>query len=188
LGAGSVFSRLHNLAMLKEELSAVIRDVPDFPKQGILFKDITPVFLHAALCDKIAEEFAVHYRGKIDSICAIESRGFLFGTLIANKLAIPFHLVRKKGKLPGETVCYSYDLEYGSATVEIHRGFIKPGERVLVHDDILATGGTAMAAAELVQMEGGVVTGFAFMIELEFLKGKERLEAYSSDIFSILGF
>jgi adenine phosphoribosyltransferase len=174
--------------MLREELSAVIRDVPDFPKAGILFKDITPVFLHPELCDKIAEEFANQYRGKIDSICAIESRGFLFGTLIANKLNIPFHLVRKKGKLPGETVSYSYDLEYGSATVEIHRGFVKAGERVLVHDDVLATGGTAIAASELIKMEGGIVAGFAFMIELEFLKGKERLEAYSNDIFSILSF
>jgi adenine phosphoribosyltransferase len=122
---------------------------------------------------------------KIDAIVGVESRGFLFGFLLANKMGIPFIPIRKVGKLPGETLKYKYDLEYGSAEVEVHKSDIKQGWNVLVHDDLLATGGTACAASELIQQLGAKVVGFAFVISLDFLKGNEKLAKYSTEIISL---
>ena len=130
----------------------------------------------------------MHNHGKVDAVCAIESRGFFLGILIAQKLNIPLFPVRKKGKLPAETKSFTYDLEYGSATLEIHTGVIKPNWNVMVHDDLLATGGTAMAAAELVKMEGGNVAGFSFIAELDFLNGREKIAPYSKNIISAINF
>lgn len=167
-------------------LDAAIRDVPDFPKPGILFKDITPVFLDWQLCDDITTEIISKLKEKPDAVCVVESRGFFIGMLLANKLQIPLVPVRKKGKLPAETRSFSYDLEYGSATLEIHKGVIKEGWKVLIHDDVLATGGTAIAAAELVRAEGGTIAGFAFIVELGFLSGLGKISAYTPDIVSII--
>ena len=176
---------------LQQKLDEVIRNVPDFPKPGIMFKDITPVFLDAKLCDELTEYLInsfLHNKGKIDAICAIESRGFFMGMLIANKLGVPLFPVRKAGKLPAKTRSYSYDLEYGSATLEIHTDVIKKGWNVMIHDDILATGGTAVAAAELVKAEGGNIAGFSFIATLDFLKGREKIVPYSSNIVTGISF
>ena len=177
--------------ILKDKLESVIRNVPDFPKPGIQFKDITPIFLDARLCDEIAENIInnfLHNHGKIDAVCAIESRGFFIGILIANKLQIPLFPVRKAGKLPAKTKSFTYNLEYGSATLEVHTDVIKPTWNVMIHDDLLATGGTAMAAAELVKGEGGKVAGFSFIAELDFLNGKEKIHPYSENIVSVINF
>ncbi len=176
---------------LEDKLNTVIRNVPDFPKPGIMFKDITPIFLDAKLCDELTEHIIskfLHNHGKIDAVCAIESRGFFIGVLIANKLQIPLFPVRKAGKLPSKTKAFTYDLEYGSATLEIHTDVIKPNWNVMIHDDILATGGTAMAAAELVKGEGGKVAGFSFIATLDFLKGRERILPYSQNIVTGIEF
>ncbi len=176
---------------LQDKLDNTIRNVPDFPKPGIQFKDITPIFMDAKLCDEIAENIInnfLHNHGKIDAVCAIESRGFFLGILIAQKLQIPLFPVRKAGKLPAQTKSFTYDLEYGSATLEIHTNVIKPKWNVMIHDDLLATGGTAMAAAELVKMEGGNVAGFSFIAELDFLKGRDKISPYSGNIVSAINF
>lgn len=178
-------------ATLQTRLESAIRSVPDFPKPGIQFKDITPIFLDAKLCDEIAENIInnfLHNHGKVDAVCAIESRGFFIGILIANKLQIPLFPVRKAGKLPSKTKSYTYELEYGSATLEIHTDVVKPNWNVMVHDDLLATGGTAMAAAELVKQEGGKVAGFSFITELDFLNGREKILPYSGNIVSSIRF
>lgn len=175
--------------MLEQKLKSGIRDVPDFPKPGILFKDITPILHNPKLCDEIVEVFSKYCKDKnIHAIVGVESRGFLFGFALANKLNIPFVLVRKAGKLPYKTISYEYDLEYGSAKVEMQVDEIKPGWNVMIHDDLLATGGTAEAAAKLIQMQNGTVAGFAFVVELEFLKGKERLSQYSENIISLVNY
>lgn len=186
-----MFETMNHLNNLTERLDTAIRTVPDFPKPGIQFKDITPIFLDAQLCDDIAEQIIsnfLHNHGKIDAICAIESRGFFIGILIANKMKVPLFPVRKKGKLPASTRAYSYELEYGSATLEIHTDVVKPGWNVMIHDDLLATGGTAMAAAELVKAEGGNIAGFSFIAELDFLKGRERILPYSQNIVSMINY
>ena len=172
---------------LEQRLSTAIRAVPDFPKPGILFRDITPVLEDPALGKSITEGFRERLAGiQIDAIAGIESRGFLFGVPLALALGVPFLTVRKKGKLPWRTVSYKYDLEYGSAEVEMHVDSVRPGMRVLVHDDLLATGGTAIAAAELVRMQGGTVVGFSFLIELSFLEGLKRLEQYNAKVVTLL--
>tara|TARA_B110000908_G_C10096221_1_gene376415 strand:- start:72 stop:599 length:528 start_codon:yes stop_codon:yes gene_type:complete len=172
--------------MISQKLDAAIREVPNFPKAGINFKDITPLLLDTDLSSEIIEAFIEQLSAtKIDAIVGVESRGFLFGFLLANKMGIPFIPIRKVGKLPGETLKYKYDLEYGSAEVEVHKSDIKQGWNVLVHDDLLATGGTACAASELVQKLGAKVAGFAFVITLEFLNGKEKLKQYSPNIISL---
>lgn len=176
---------------LKDKLELTIRNVPDFPKPGIQFKDITPIFLDPKLCDEIADNIIntfLHNHGKVDAICAIESRGFFIGILIANKLQVPLFPVRKAGKLPAKTVSYSYELEYGKATLEVHTDVIKPHWNIMIHDDLLATGGTAIAAAELVKAEGGNVTGFSFIAELDFLKGRQKILPYSPNIVSMINF
>lgn len=175
--------------MLETQLKSVIRDVPDFPKPGILFKDITPILHNPQLCTQIVNAFADKLRAeKIDAIVGIESRGFLFGFALANKLNVPFVLVRKAGKLPYKKIAYEYDLEYGSAKVEMHEEEIKKGWNVLIHDDLLATGGTAEAAAKLIAMQGGTVAGFAFLVGLGFLNGDEKLKQFSSNIFSLVNY
>ena len=171
-----------------ERLNSSIRTVPDFPKPGILFKDITPVFLDWQLCNDVADNLINSLHSKPDAVCVVESRGFFIGMLLAQKLHIPLIPVRKKGKLPAETRAYTYTLEYGTATLEIHKGVIEKGWNVLIHDDVLATGGTAVAAAELVKQEGGNISGFAFIVELSFLSGKEKIAAYTPYIESVISY
>ena len=161
---------------LTEKIKANIRDVPDFPKPGILFKDITPLLQNVQLSHEITKALTVTWEDlAIDAVVGIESRGFIWGNAMAQEMKVPFVPVRKKGKLPAETFSYTYDLEYGSAEVEIHKDALQKGMNVLVHDDLLATGGTAKAAAELIKMSGGKVIGFSFLVELSFLNGKEVL-------------
>ncbi|MGB0403748.1 MAG: adenine phosphoribosyltransferase [Salibacteraceae bacterium] len=175
--------------MLKDKLDKAIREVPDFPKPGIMFKDITPVLHDPVLCKEITDEICSAFKDvQIDAVVGVESRGFLFGMLIAQQLNVPFVTVRKKGKLPYDTVSYKYDLEYGSAEIEMHTDAIKAGDRVLIHDDLLATGGTAIAAAELVNMQNGVIGGFSFVIELEFLKGVQKLKPFSEKISNLISY
>ena len=172
--------------MISDRLDKAIRTVPNFPKEGINFKDITPLQMDSNLTDCIIDAFVNELKGmKLDAIVGIESRGFLFGFLLANKIGVPFIPIRKVGKLPGETVKYKYDLEYGSAEVEIHKSDIQKDWNVLVHDDLLATGGTACAAGELVRALGANVVGFAFVVVLDFLNGKERIRKYSKNIISL---
>jgi adenine phosphoribosyltransferase len=174
---------------LQTKLKSSIRDVPDFPKPGILFKDITPVLADPALCVEILDEIHRQLKSKkIDGIVGIESRGFLFGMMLAQKFNVPFLPVRKKGKLPFKTYSYEYTLEYGTAVMEMHIDSVKKGSSVVIHDDLLATGGTAAAAAELVKMQGGTVSAFSFLICLDFLNGRERLEQHSSNILSLVNY
>ena len=172
--------------MIETKIKSVVRDINDFPKPGIIFRDITPILLDSELCNEIVDEFLRSFDFDIDVICAIESRGFFFGTLIANKLNIPFVPIRKEGKLPGDTISYTYDLEYGTSTIEIHDGVLKPGSKVLIHDDLLATGGTALAAAELVEKQQAEVAAFSFLVSLEFLDGPEKIKAHGSRLISLV--
>ncbi len=167
---------------LETNIKAAVRDVPDFPKPGIMFKDITPILENQLLCNEIVDGFIERLGEKPDAIVGIESRGFLFGILLANKLNIPFVLVRKAGKLPYKTISHEYSLEYGTAKIEMHIDSIKKGWNVIVHDDLLATGGTAEAAAHLIEQQGGNVSGFNFVIGLEFLNGKQKLNIHSNNI------
>lgn len=167
---------------LAHDLDAVIRNVPDFPKPGIQFKDITPLFSHPALIERVIEDFAHQYKDGVDVIVGVESRGFLFGVPLALKLGIPFVLARKAGKLPADKISHTYDLEYGTATLEMHSDSIQEGQRVVIIDDLLATGGTARATQALVQELGGSVSSFAFVIALDFLKGAQTLSAPSYSI------
>lgn len=172
---------------LQEKIVAQIRDIEDFPKPGIVFKDITPVLAQPSLVTQIVDYFVDKAKSdSIDVIVGVESRGFLFGMLIAEKLGVPFVPVRKEGKLPYETIKYSYDLEYGSATMEIHKDSIHRGQKVMIHDDLLATGGTALAAAKLVEQLGGKVGNFSFLIELGFLEGKKNLIKENEAVYSIV--
>lgn len=167
---------------LEQAIKKVIRDVPDFPKPGIVFKDITPVFYDQQLCNLIVEQFVAQLTVKPDAVIGIESRGFLFGFMVANRLDVPFVLVRKKGKLPYRKRSVDYALEYGTATIEIHEDALQPGWQVLIHDDLLATGGTAEAAARLVKEAGAEVSGFNFVIGLDFLDGKNKLINHTKNI------
>ncbi len=161
---------------LESVLKATIRDIPDFPKPGILFKDITPVLADPKLFRRTVDYFAELYAGShIDVVVGMESRGFLFGAPLAMELSAAFVPARKPGKLPYHSVGVSYDLEYGSATLEMHIDAIKPGQRVLVMDDLLATGGTALATTQLVTQLGGEVVACCFVVELSFLDGRARL-------------
>lgn len=173
--------------MLEAEIKAVIRDVPNFPKDGILFKDISTLLLKPELSNKILDALVEHYQNQeIDAIAGIESRGFLFGHALALRLNKPFVLIRKAGKLPADTISQEYALEYGSATIEIHSDALQNGARVLIHDDLLATGGSAEAAALLIQKAGGVVAGFSMLIELSFLNGAQRLQSINNTIYSLV--
>lgn len=162
-----------------DELKAAVRDVPDFPIKGILFKDITPILHDGRLFRIAVDSFADRHKNKkIDAIVGIDARGFIFAGAVAYKLGVGFVPVRKKGKLPYKTVVTSYTLEYGSETSEMHVDAIKKGGNVIIVDDLLATGGTAMAAASLVKQLGGNIVEIDFLIELTFLKGRERLKDF----------
>ena len=175
--------------MIQTRLQEAIRDIPDFPKPGILFKDITPILKDSELCSEIIEAFAFQLKDvEIDMIAGIESRGFLFGLMLANRLQVPFVPIRKQGKLPYKKIQQPCELEYGSAILEIHEDAILPGQKVLIHDDLLATGGTVNAAARLVKQLNGEIAGYAFVISLDFLRGKEKLEHQTSNIVSLISF
>lgn len=168
-----------------EPLKELIRTVPDFPKPGILFYDITTLLKDPGGFAQLIDAFASHYIAKdIDVVLGTEARGFIFAPAIAYRLNAGFVPVRKPKKLPAETAKVSYDLEYGSDSLEIHLDAVKPGQRVLLVDDLLATGGTMAATVKLVEQLGGIVAGIAFAIELDFLKGRSKLEGY--DVYSLL--
>lgn len=175
--------------MLETRIKETLRDVVDFPKPGIVFKDITPVLKDSTLCNEITVALKEQLKSvEIDVVAGIESRGFLFGLVLAQALNVPFVPIRKAGKLPYKTIKESYDLEYGSATLEVHEDAFEMGQKVLIHDDLLATGGTVVAASKLVKQLGAEVAGYSFIISLDFLNGKERLNKFSSTIFALVSF
>ena len=175
------------MSELETSLKAAIRDVPDFPKPGILFKDITPVLSNPALMELITARFAERWAGQgIDAVVGMESRGFLFGMPLAMSLGVPFVPARKPGKLPYHRISESYALEYGTATLELHVDALQKGQRALIIDDLIATGGTALATAKLVEKLGATVAGFGFVIELGFLSGRAVLGRYEVD--AIVGY
>lgn len=168
-----------------EQIRSLIRDVPDFPEPGIVFKDITPVLGDPVAFSTIIDLIVVHFgRGNVDKVVGIEARGFILGAPVAYHFGAGVIPVRKKGKLPYQTEGEEYALEYGTAELEIHKDAVKPGERVLIVDDVLATGGTARAAANLVERIGGKVVGIACLIELGFLGGREKLDGH--DVFTLI--
>jgi adenine phosphoribosyltransferase len=171
--------------MKKINLKKCVRSIPDFPIKGILFRDITTLLKDKHAFKQAIDSVAAKYKGKkIDQVIAVESRGFILGSVIAHKLGAGFIPVRKKGKLPAETISASYGLEYGKDTLEIHCDAIKPGEKILIVDDLLATGGTVQAVTELVEKLHGKIIGIAFLIELTDLKGKDKLKGYP--VFSLI--
>ncbi len=160
-----------------DKLRAAVRDVPDFPKPGIVFKDITPILGSGELFRASIDVFLEQCRGKeIDKIVGIDARGFLFGSAVAYELGIGFVPLRKKGRLPYKTESAKYSLEYGEAEMELHLDAIEPGERIVLIDDLLATGGTSASAAALIKKVGGILLAAQFLIELEFLHGRQKLE------------
>lgn len=168
-------------------LKANIREVQDFPISGVNFKDISPIFLKPELIHLCIKTLADHWKGKgITKVLGIESRGFLFGPTMAAEMGAGFVIVRKAGKLPPETQSVSYSLEYGQAVMEMVKSSIQPGDVVVIHDDLLATGGTAAAAAELASSLGATVAGFSFLIDLTFLDGRKKLASLSDDIHTII--
>jgi len=169
------------------DLKTYIRDIPDFPEPGILFRDITPLLKDPAALRHVVDLFTDKYRGAgLGAIVSIESRGFLFGAPLAYNLGVPLVPVRKPGKLPAKRMSVEYALEYGTGTLDIHADSLHHGDCVLVIDDLLATGGTARAAAELVELLGAEVAGFAFLVELSFLNGRKVLAGY--DVFSLIAY
>ncbi|MEL6252663.1 MAG: adenine phosphoribosyltransferase [Bacteroidota bacterium] len=174
---------------LAEKIQAHIREVADFPIPGVLFKDISPIFLSPELMKECKMELANQWRESgVNKILGIDSRGFLFGPQMAEELDAGFVMIRKKGKLPPETIEMSYSLEYGEATLEAVKEALQPGDRVVIHDDLLATGGTAAATAELAKKLGAEVLGFSFIISLSFLHGEEKLLNHSSNIHALLDY
>jgi len=170
-----------------EQIKSLIRDVPDFPEPGIVFKDITPVLADPIAFSTIIDLIVVHFgRGNVDKVVAIEARGFILGAPVAYHFGAGVIPVRKTGKLPFDTIDEEYVLEYGTASLEIHRDAVSPGERVLIVDDVLATGGTAKAAVSLVERIGGEVCGIACLIELGFLKGRDKLQGH--DVFTLISY
>jgi len=168
-----------------EEIRRAIRDIPNFPKPGVVFKDITPLLANGRLFRRAIDLIAGHYRNRrIDVVLGIESRGFIIGGALAYNLGAGFCIVRKPGKLPYETHSATYELEYGTDTLEVHRDGIPQGARVLITDDLIATGGTARAAIELVSRLGGEVVECAFVIELSFLRGRKKLKPH--EVFSLI--
>ncbi len=171
--------------MIREKLEDYVRTIPDFPEPGIMFRDITTVLSDADGLKLAIDEMQKTLDGlDFDIIAGAESRGFIFGAAIAYNMHKPFVLIRKKGKLPGLTVEKSYDLEYGKATIEIHKDAVEPGQKVVIIDDLIATGGTVEAAAQLVEKLGGEVVKMVFLMELAGLKGRERLAKY--DVASVI--
>ncbi len=168
-----------------DQLKKLIREVPDFPKKGILFYDITTLLKDKVGLATLVDQLAEHYIGQnVDLVLGMEARGFIFAPALAYRLNAGFVPVRKPGKLPAETVKYDYALEYGTNSLEIHKDAIKPGQRVLIVDDLLATGGTAEATAKLATLLGAEIAGLGFIVELNFLKGREKLKGY--DVMSLL--
>jgi len=164
-----------------------IRDVPDFPKEGIVFKDITPLLGNIEALRKTLDDLAGPYRGSgVEIVTGVESRGFIFASMMADELGAGFVPIRKPGKLPAETISQSYDLEYGTDTVEIHADAISPGQKVLMVDDLLATGGTIQAACRLVNKLGGDIIGAAFVVELCFLAGRSKLDAMGIESHTLI--
>ena len=160
-------------------LRASIRDVPDFPKPGIVFKDISPLLKNPAAFREAVGRMEERWRGEeVDAVAGIEARGFIFGGALADRLKLPFVPLRKRGKLPWRTARAEYALEYGTDAIEMHVDAIEPGQRVLIVDDLLATGGTARAAAQLIESQGGFVAGFSFVVNLAFLNGAEKIADY----------
>ncbi len=175
--------------MLQTKIKQTLRDVADFPKPGIVFKDITPVLKDAALCTEITEALALQLKDvKIDVVAGIESRGFLFGLALAQALKVPFVPIRKAGKLPYKTIQQAYELEYGSAILEVHEDAFTAGQNVLIHDDLLATGGTVVAASKLVNQLQANVAAYSFLISLDFLNGKQKLADFSKHTFSLVSY
>lgn len=175
--------------MLQTKIKQTLRDVVDFPKPGIVFKDITPVLKDASLCAEITEALALQLKGvKIDVVAGIESRGFLFGLALAQALKVPFVPIRKAGKLPYKTIQQAYELEYGSAILEVHEDAFTAGQNVLIHDDLLATGGTVVAASKLVNQLQANVAAYSFLISLDFLNGKQKLADFSKHTFSLVSY
>lgn len=169
------------------DLAPLIRDVPDFPVKGVLFKDLTTLLKDARAFREAVDALVKPYEGqRIDIVAAIESRGFIFAAPVAYKIGAGFVPIRKPGKLPAETIGIEYSLEYGTNRLEIHRDAIQPGQRVLLVDDLLATGGSAKAAVKLIEQLGGQVVGIAFLVNLTFLKGAENLVGY--DVFTVIDF
>ncbi len=167
------------------DIKSLIRDVPDFPIEGIIFKDITTLLKSARGLKTTSEDLFELAKGKhINKVVGIESRGFIFGGLLAEKLEAGFVPIRKPGKLPAETLSETYTLEYGEDKIEIHKDAIEPGDKVLLHDDLLATGGTMEAACKLIEKMGGEIVQISFLIELSFLKGREKLSKY--DVHSLV--
>ncbi|MBU2899781.1 adenine phosphoribosyltransferase [Maribacter dokdonensis] len=163
------------------DFKSFIRDVPNFPKDGIIFKDITPLLQSPEMLNKTTEALVQLVNGqKIDKVVGMESRGFIFGPLLASRLNAGFVPIRKPGKLPSTTLSETYDLEYGTDTLEIHRDSIQKGDMVLIHDDVLATGGTASAACKLVEKLGGTIVQCNFLIEITFLEGISKIEDYEA--------
>jgi adenine phosphoribosyltransferase len=168
-----------------DHLKKLIREVPDFPKKGILFYDITTLLKDKVGFATLIDALSEHYLNeKIDTVLAIEARGFIFGPALAYRLNAGFVPIRKPGKLPAETVRLTYDLEYGQDTLEIHKDAIKPGQRVIIVDDLLATGGTASACAKLAKSLGADIAGMGFVVELDFLNGREKFDG--TEVFSLL--
>lgn len=162
---------------LVDKVKSHIRDIKDFPKPGIVFKDITPVFADPGLMDEIVRELVSKFHDKrIDAVAAVEARGFIFGAILAHALKCRFIPIRKAGKLPFQTRKQEYALEYGTSVIEMHEDAVEPGWRVLVHDDLLATGGTAVAAATLLKSMGAELVDFSFIINLGFLPGAQKLQ------------
>jgi len=167
------------------DLKALVRDIPNFPKQGIVFKDIMPLLGDKDALRYMVDAMFVHFFGKrIDKVVSAEARGFIFGPAVAYHLGAGFVAVRKPGKLPYKTKQVTYDLEYGTDTLSMHEDALQPGDHVLLVDDLLATGGTMAASAQLVEQMGGQVMGAGFIIELNFLKGRQKLGKY--DVFSLI--
>src|SRR5258707_14511028 len=176
--------------LLEETLRPLLRDVPNFPKPGVLFKDITPLLSEPGTRKKVVETVAQHFsKENIQALAAVEARGFIFGSLLAQELNIPFIPIRKEGKLPYKKITEEYSLEYGRASIEMHTDALTPGTRVLLHDDLLATGGTASTAGHMVQQLGGIVAGYSFIINLSFLPGEKLLkERFNVDSHYIVKF
>jgi adenine phosphoribosyltransferase len=171
--------------MLPPDLKKTIREVPDFPKPGVTYFDVAPLFRDATAFRSTIERLVERFRGQsVDALAGIEARGFILAAAMAYELGVGLIMVRKFGKLPGDTEGESYELEYGSAHIEIQRDAVQPGQRIVVVDDVLATGGTATATARLIERLGGKLEGYAFMVELDFLDGRQRLG--TADIFSLL--
>jgi adenine phosphoribosyltransferase len=169
--------------MIVQQIKSAVRDIPDFPKPGIVFKDITPILKEPKLCENIVDAFVDQLKDtRIDVIAGVESRGFLFGLTLATRLGVPFIPVRKAGKLPYTIRQKAYKLEYGTAIIEMHTDAFEPGQHILIHDDLLATGGTVTAASELIKEMGGIVAGFAFVVGLGFLNGVDRIKPISDNI------